>query len=37
VLSICIFEKGSIPQLFADSIQQQNFKELNDKQLNIFN
>jgi|SRR5678810_1245513 len=37
VLSICIFEKGSIPQLFADSIQQQNFKELNDKQRNIFN
>jgi len=36
VLSICIFEKGPIPELFADSIQQQNFKELKDKQLNIF-
>jgi hypothetical protein len=35
IVSICIFEKTPIKQLFAKSIQQ-NFKELNRNQLNIF-
>jgi hypothetical protein len=35
VVSICIFDKAPIHQLFSNSIQQ-NFKELNNNQLNIF-
>lgn len=35
ILSISIFDKTPIPQLFATSIKQ-NFKELNRNQLNIF-
>lgn len=35
VISICIFDKTPIRQLFNNSIQQ-NFKELNHNQLNIF-
>jgi hypothetical protein len=35
VISICIFDKTHIAQLFDNSIQQ-NFKELNHIQLNIF-
>lgn len=35
VISICIFEKVSLPELFAKPIQQ-NFKEQNDNQLKIF-
>ena len=35
VVSICIFDKVPLHQLFAKPIQQ-NFKELNDKQLKIF-
>jgi len=35
VLSICIFDKVPLYELFAKPIQQ-NFKELNDKQLKIF-
>lgn len=36
VVSICIFDKTPIQQLFAKPIQQ-NFKELNHNQLKIFN
>ena len=36
VLSISIFEKIPIAQLFENSVQQQDFKELNNNQLNIF-
>ena len=36
ILSINIFDKMPINQLFDDALQQ-NFKELNDKQLKIFN
>ena len=35
ILSICIFDKSPIQQLFSKSIQQ-NFKELNRNQLNMF-
>lgn len=35
VVSICIFDKAPIHQLFSNSVQQ-NFKELNNNQLNIF-
>lgn len=35
VTSICIFDKTPIAELFSNSIQQ-NFKELNPNQLNIF-
>jgi hypothetical protein len=35
VISICIFDKVPLPELFAKPIQQ-NFKEQNDKQLKIF-
>jgi Domain of unknown function (DUF4372)/Transposase DDE domain len=35
VISICIFDKTPITNLFTNSIQQ-NFKELKDNQLNIF-
>ena len=35
VVSICVFDKVPLHQLFAKPIQQ-NFKELNDKQLKIF-
>jgi len=35
VISICIFDKIPVTQLFNNSIQQ-NFKELNHNQLNIF-
>lgn len=37
LLSICIFEKAHIQDLFSNPKQQQNFKELNDNQLKIFN
>jgi hypothetical protein len=36
VLSISIFEKAPIQHLFANPKEQQNFKELNDNQLKIF-
>lgn len=36
VLSISIFEKTPIQHLFANPKEQQNFKELNDNQLKIF-
>lgn len=36
ILSICIFEKVSIKQLFQQT-QLQYFKELNHKQLKMFN
>jgi len=35
VLSISIFDKTPINEIFSNSIQQ-NFKELNPNQLNIF-
>jgi hypothetical protein len=35
VISVCIFDKAPITKLFTNSIQQ-NFKELNRNQLNIF-
>ena len=35
VVSICIFDKTPLRDLFSNSIQQ-NFKELNPKQLNMF-
>ncbi len=36
VISICIFDKAPIHEIFSKPIQQQNFKELNDIQLKIF-
>ncbi|MFT3825600.1 MAG: IS4 family transposase [Chitinophagaceae bacterium] len=36
VLSICIFEKVPLHELFAESIKTHNFKETNDNQLKIF-
>ncbi len=36
VISICIFDKAPLHKIFSNPIQQQNFKELNDKQLKIF-
>lgn len=36
VLSISVFEKTLINELFNKAVQQQNFKELKDNQLNIF-
>ncbi len=36
ILSVCIFEKTPIQNLFPESIQQQNFKEPSSNQLNIF-
>lgn len=36
VLSISVFEKTSINELFNKTVQQQNFKELKGNQLNIF-
>jgi hypothetical protein len=36
VISISIFEKAHIHELFSNPKQQQNFKELNHKQLKIF-
>ncbi len=35
VVSICIFDKVPLHELFAKPIQQ-NFKELNDNQLKMF-
>jgi hypothetical protein len=36
ILSVCIFEKIPLQDLFSESIQTQNFKELNPNQLKIF-
>ena len=36
VISICIFDKAPLHEIFSNPIQQQNFKELNHKQLKIF-
>jgi hypothetical protein len=37
VLSICIFEKISINELFENKLRQHDFKELKNNQLDIFN